>query len=61
MVDDGTVVVVEDVDVVVGAVVVVVGAFPVETIISTAEFGAAVLPAGGLVASTVPCGCSESW
>lgn len=47
-----------------GAVVVVVedpGAFPVETIRSTAEFGATVEPGPGVVSSTTPCAWRESW
>ncbi len=65
MVVAGTVVVVVGAVVVVvaGAVVVVEdpGAFPVETIRSTAEFGATVEPGPGVVSSTTPCACRESW
>ena len=62
----GTVVVVAGgaVVVVVGGAVVVVedpGALPVETIRSTAELGATVVPGPGVVSKTVPCAWSESW
>ena len=56
------VVVLGTVVVVVGAVVVVEdpGALPVETIRSTAELGATVVPGPGVVSKTVPWAWSES-